>query len=304
MASVSRGFSSAAELRRASALAEQSACEIRVLQFLARVSGPARVVERLQALNPGRADWPGRRGPERIVTFSITGPASLNAGWYGVTRDGAPAWKTKHLGQVFSYLIWTITNMALDSLKQDYLLFHGGAVALGDRGVILPAASRSGKTTLTAGLVAHGFQYYSDDVVVLESDTLRLVPFAKSMCIKPGSRHVLAPLYPELLESVPRVRFDRECVWYLPPPAEARAKGSVPVNYIVLPRYARGEETVLKPIERSEAVRRFFEQSFNLGAHGPAGAAALAALLEGADCYTLTVGNLQAGVDAVRRLVH
>ncbi|GAC1323744.1 MAG: hypothetical protein NVSMB2_21560 [Chloroflexota bacterium] len=242
--------------------------------------------------------------PARVAHFTISTPDGKGDSYYRITRDGESAWQTQRVGQVFAYLLWTITNLALETAKQQYLLFHGGAVSYRGQGIILPAASRSGKTTLTGGLVANGFQYYSDDVVVIEPSSVQLMPFPKSLCIKHGSRAVLGRLYPELLDGgVPRVRFDRECVWYLAPPREALPPHNVPIRFVVLPRYVPGAATSAERIGPPEAARRFFEQSFNLGAHGADGVAALARMLNGSECYSLTVGTLETGVAAVRDLV-
>ena len=52
------------------------------------------------------------------------------------------------------------TNMT-DVSRRD---FPAGSVACRGRGLILPAPSGGGKTTLVAGLVAAGFDYLSDEV--------------------------------------------------------------------------------------------------------------------------------------------
>jgi hypothetical protein len=157
---------------------------------------------------------------------------------------------------------------------------------------------------LTAGLIAAGFKYFSDDVIALEPDSLRLAPFSRSLCVKSGSRGTLLPLYPELVTArVRRLQFEREWVWFLPPPEEAWASETVDVRYVVLPKYVPGAETRLEPITRSAALEQFFTQSFNLNSHGAGGIAALVKMLGGAECFSLTTGSLDPAVRLLKQVV-
>jgi hypothetical protein len=156
---------------------------------------------------------------------------------------------------------------------------------------------------LTAGLVASGFQYLSDDAAIIEPLGLRLLPFTKSILVKQGSRPVLAPLYPRLMTDAPRRRVGDEFVWYLPPPEGAWPAGPVPIRHVVLSRYVRGADTVLTPISRSAGLQRLIEQSMSLGRHGPRGVSAAVEMLRAADCHALTVGDLPTAIDLLTRLV-
>jgi hypothetical protein len=199
---------------------------------------------------------------------------------------------------------WAINDAALQTARQRHLLFHGGSAALNDQGVILPAPSRSGKTTLVAGLLMAGFEYFSDDVVVLERATGRLLPFAKCLSIKPGAQQRLLPLYPQLANgAVPHVELGEEQVWYLPPPSTALAHRSVPVRFVVLPRYSPRDATRLEPIARSSALECLLQQSFNVGEMGADGMRCAIDLVRGAECYALTVGDLEPAVDLIRALI-
>lgn len=48
------------------------------------------------------------------------------------------------------------------------LFVHAGAISWDGRGIILPARSRAGKTTLVRALVQAGAEYYSDEFAVLD----------------------------------------------------------------------------------------------------------------------------------------
>ncbi len=62
----------------------------------------------------------------------------------------------------------------------DHLFLHAGAVAYQGRGIVIPGASFSGKTTLVTALVRAGAEYYSDETAVIDGDGL-LHPYPKAL---------------------------------------------------------------------------------------------------------------------------
>ena len=60
---------------------------------------------------------------------------------------------------------------------------HAGAVAWKGKGIIFPARSFRGKSTLTAELVRLGARYYSDEYAVIDKKG-RLHPFAKDLSLR------------------------------------------------------------------------------------------------------------------------
>jgi HprK-related kinase A len=280
----------------------QSQTALRIHGWRADVAGPAGLLRELEALFPtGRQALFETAPVEASATFEVVLDAP-QPGWQRILRDGAPLWTGQDADELLAYLEWGINRTAAEWLGQRYLLFHAGSVARDGRGLILPAASGSGKTTLVAGLLAAGFEYLSDEVAVVDPHQLNLLPFAKSLCVKAGGREVLAGLSPGLATAIPRRRFGGEPVWYLPPSRETTPNASVAVRHVVLPRYRLGGVTELRPVARSAALRQLLEQSFNLRAHGAWGVGRLVDMLRQADCYTLSVGELQPAVELLVQL--
>lgn len=61
---------------------------------------------------------------------------------------------------------------------------HAGAVAHGDRAIVIPGESFSGKTTLVEALVRQGAVYYSDEFAVFDEEGL-VHPFAQPLSLRP-----------------------------------------------------------------------------------------------------------------------
>jgi hypothetical protein len=143
---------------------------------------------------------------------------------------------------------------------------HGGAVTRGDECIIMPASTGSGKSTLTAALLANGYGYSTDDVALLEGEPMRVRGIPTCIGLKTGSWKVLGRAFPEIERLPVHLRADGQEVRYLRPPASALASSQEPfrVRAIVFPSYARGADAHLKPIGAAEALTRLTQAGYDL----------------------------------------
>ena len=182
-----------------------------------------------------------------------------------------------------------------------YLLLHAGGVAGNGSAIALPGAAEAGKTTLTAGLVRAGLGYLTDEALALDRETLLVHPYPKPLSIDPGAW----PYFPELapLDSV-EDGHDRN-QWQVPATAirPGAVADSCPVVAVVFPRYECGANTVLAPIGRGEALVDLAKNTFHFKERGAPELDLLAALARSADCYRLTLGELDGAVDLVADLI-
>lgn len=297
--------------------------DVRLLGFRARVSGAPTIQTALATVFPPGPPWldlvygahvapessgcPGRprldRGRcERTAFFTVERHVGARER-YRLLQDGELVGEVADPDLLVTEVDRMVTLAAVDHLGERYLLVHGGVVAIDGAGLLLPAAPGSGKTTLVAGLIAAGWRYLSDEVAVLDPDEGILLPFPRSLCVKPGSYPSLAPLYPALASAPTYPRLDGERVAYLAPPDGSRPDAPVPLRFIVLPRYLAGRPTTLQPLPRPLALRRLLLQSFNAHRHGARALAAAVTALHEVSCFSLIVGDLESAVGLLHRLV-
>lgn len=87
------------------------------------------------------------------------------------------------------HLLRTLVRVAVAANTREKLFIHAGAVGWRGRGLILPAQSFAGKTSLVVELCRLGATYYSDEYAVID-DRGYLHPFPKDLSIRgPGGRH-------------------------------------------------------------------------------------------------------------------
>ncbi len=192
--------------------------------------------------------------------------------------------------------------------RHSYLFqIHAGVVSNGQKCLLLPAAPGSGKTTLTAGLTAAGFQYFSDEVALLQEPDLEVRPVPISLSVKSGALEVLAPLFPKLRRSANHTREDFETVTYLNPPMTSLSydwNRTFPAGWIVFPQYSPRATTELRPIGKAEALRRLMQEVLVVGsALDKRIVRSLVHWIQRIDCYELPNSSLSQAVQLIGSLL-
>lgn len=125
----------------------------------------------------------------------------------------------------------------------DFLLaLHAGGIAWADQVMLLVGKSRSGKSTLTAALLGEGWDYLSDDMILIERESLDAKSMPCSLGIKPGGWELLASRFPRREPPRQHLRADGQSVGYFSPPLPRRGF-SLPrtVQWIVFPSLSPAE---------------------------------------------------------------
>jgi hypothetical protein len=238
------------------------------------------------------------------VVFDIPGVFRGNEGINSsLYCDGQPVGRAPqltHLGPQVKAALW---SAAVDA--HDFRFYvHAGVVGTAQGCVILPAAAGSGKSSVTAALVHRGFRYYSDEVALIDPNTFHVPPVPLAICVKSTGWDIMARYFPDLLSSPPHRRGDGKLVRYVAPPAGAAQWPPVPVSHIVFPRYEAGVRTELKPVARSEALRRLMAECLalrqRLDHHN---VQQLVHWISHVECAALTFSSLDEAVELIAQAV-
>jgi hypothetical protein len=142
--------------------------------------------------------------------------------------------------------------------SQNWAAFiHAGAVAKNGKAVILAAPSGSGKSTLTALLVAHGYDYLSDDLVPLTFGSHHVTPFPLPISVKAGAVGALQPHFTSLNSHVATTQYLPSHNDFLSP--------ALPAVALVFPCYQAGSITKFETLSPTEAMTRLFEDRIHFG---------------------------------------
>lgn len=183
----------------------------------------------------------------------------------------------------------------------DYVLLHAGAVGRRGGGVLLPAASGGGKSTLTLSLFLRGMDYYSDEVGVI-SPGGELHPFPKPIASRNPELHASLAARPEVWVG-PAMQPDGP-VWYAH--ASDMRPGStappVPIRHLVFPQYAPGEPARLEPMSANDAMRALLANTVNFAALPAQALETLGHLARTAPAYRLISADPTAAAELVAGL--
>jgi hypothetical protein len=186
--------------------------------------------------------------------------------------------------------------------SQSYLIaLHAASVEKNGKVIIMPAVAESGKTTLTATLLRHGFKLFSDESTSLDHDGyVHPLPFC--MNIKEGSGSVLADAYRKLSERDTHSRFDGQNIRFLPP--ENMHKGRQKATHIIFPKYTPNVKTSLTPISAREALSKINEASYQVQHHMDENKFELILKnLISLPRYTLVYSDLDEAINTIDRLL-
>lgn len=226
---------------------------------------------------------------------ATTVTVTSNGEEHGVYVDGRPFGKCSGLDRLAPYVKAALWQAAIGNHRY-FLHIHAGVVSDGESLILLPAPSGRGKSTLTAGLVHAGFQYFSDEVALIEEDGFRSIPVPMSFCVKSAAWDLLAPLYPELLNLAAHQRPDRKVVRYMPPPPRSLPTDlgrSLPVRRIIFPWYQPGSTTALRSLSQGEALSRLLSQCLAVPLDlDPERVAALVHWISGVEAHELIMSSL------------
>ena len=244
--------------------------------------------------------------PDLILTIT---PA-IESGCYDVACEGRIVGQSSSIAHCFRLVEWQL-DMFLSAVVSDRLLLHAGAVAKHNMGVIFPAVSGSGKSSLTLALLLEGYEYLSDELAVLDSKTGCISAFPKPLSIKNRD------LFPDLITKnwfgpsnqeieAARLRLpDYQPVWYIHADelGATICRKAVPVRYIVFPRYAADLSPRLIPLDTNDTLQLLLENSVNFPQFAGKGLNLLTQLAVNATGYRLDSNNLEASVQLVQGLM-
>jgi hypothetical protein len=185
---------------------------------------------------------------------------------------------------------------------------HAAAVAIEQRCALLPAVSTSGKSTLTAALVAAGYRYCTDDLAILTQPPVRLRAVPMKIGLKQGSWDLLAGAWPELASQQSHVRADGKRIKYLDPRCRADAvhpsSEPVRVTAVVFPSFVRGSAPELSPLSRATALARMAEAGYDLsGTLDKSSVATLVEWFETLECFEFRFDALSEAVALFRTVL-
>ncbi|HZG67104.1 MAG TPA: hypothetical protein VEZ12_10195, partial [Herpetosiphonaceae bacterium] len=181
---------------------------------------------------------------------------------------------------------------------------HAGAVSYQGGALIVAGQSGQGKTTLVLGLLRRGLRLLSDEFAVVEPATQRILPYHRSLHIRPGTLRLSSEL--RFLEESPRHELGGGITWALTPQRLERALPgclgyAAPLRYVLLLDGVPSANgcPAITPIPAALAALELLRGTWATSVDFEGGLSRIGRLLDGIPCARLRVGALEATLDAV-----
>jgi hypothetical protein len=237
------------------------------------------------------------------------GPVDVGPGLhlprYEITTEGK-GWQLRVDGSVvqedadflsaLGALEWYVVAAAL-SHRNDLFQLHSAALCLPTQraGIVLVGDSGSGKTTLALALMLRGFVPFSDDVALIDPETLELQPLRRAFHVSDDTRRLVKPLTFGLLGS------DDDPHGYFSPVQWAGQ--SAPERWLLFVEHHPEREPQLVPLAAPEAATAILAQALNLSKAPRLALAVAARLVERCSICRFLTSDIEASVAVLQQHV-
>jgi hypothetical protein len=143
-------------------------------------------------------------------------------------------------------------------------VFHAAGISNGKQGILFLGDSGNGKSTLSAILMANGFDVLADDFLPVESKTCHLSSFPAAFSVKKNAIEILANKFPELKQAKEyEYPAFNKTVRYLSNPFTANdVPKKVPCKALIFVKYEANSGLQFSPLQKDIAFQKLVPDSW------------------------------------------
>ncbi|MBK1682294.1 HprK-related kinase A [Rhodoferax fermentans] len=207
--------------------------------------------------------------------------------------DGFQPFTPLAAGEAFAFLEWGM-NWCVTGYCHTLITIHSAVLERGGRAVILPAPPGSGKSTLCAALMLHGWRLLSDEMALLDPNTGLIQPAPRPVSLKNESIGIIRKRAPQAVFGPVAHDTLKGTVAHMKVSSDSLQRADVPAlpAWLVFPKYEASAPLSVAVNPKPGSLMQLAENSFNQHVHGRQGFEALARLVDQSDCYSLTYSQL------------
>lgn len=167
--------------------------------------------------------------------------------------------------QIYPVVEWGM-NWCIAATDFNHLIIHAAVLVKNDQAIIFPAAPGSGKSTLSSYFSLSGWQLYSDEMAIIELNTLKVKPLFRPICLKNDSITLVKKWFPDAKLTEKTADTQKGDVAHLKATAwsDFQRYKPVDVSAIVFPKYnADIEGTQAYMLNKVEGFNKLSGNAFN-----------------------------------------
>jgi HprK-related kinase A len=185
------------------------------------------------------------------------------------------------------------------------MILHAAVVEKEGRALIMPGEPGSGKSTLCAALCHHGWRLLSDELTLIDMESLEVIPLCRPISLKNQSIPVIREYLGEDCILGPMVKeTTKGIVSHVKPPSASVAEmsKSARICWFVFPKYEDQAAVSLTERARAETFLEIAKNSFNYSFHGQSGMVALQKIVSSSSSHELRYSRLEDAENIINSL--
>jgi len=189
-------------------------------------------------------------------------------------------------------------NWCVSSQLNTHLIIHAAVIEKDGFAAVMPAPPGSGKSTLTASLIQEGWRLLSDELTLIDLNTLQVSPFPRPVSLKNESITVIKNRYPNVIFGPISSDTAKGNVCHIRPPSLSVKNQHVncPIGWFIFPKYQREAKTEFFEFGKAQALMSVAENSFNYSVLGETGFDVLKNVIGKANCFQFKYSNLDEAI--------
>ena len=146
--------------------------------------------------------------------------------------------------------------MGLIKARPELLWLHAGAAAYQGSAIVISGCSGRGKSTLVTSLCTRGWRYLSDDVLPLNLNSGKVIPFPRTPEVR---ENIGRELPPEQIQELKQTELELK--------PEIVCKEAMPIKALVFPTYSLYSPTQILPYSPATAALELLQNCINFVDH-------------------------------------
>jgi len=195
--------------------------------------------------------------------------------------------------QAYATLEWGM-NWCIAAHEFSRFLVHAAVLVKNGQAILFPALPGSGKSTLSAYLGLTGWSVYSDEMAVIDTQTLEVLPLFRPVCVKNNSIDLVKQWHPSsIVTPVCRdtQKGDVAHVKVLDWLHYTQLQGAQ-ITAVVFPKYVAGSELTIYQLTQLDAFAQLSKNAFNYNVLGAQAFDIVSKIVKSAKLFQLEHSNL------------
>lgn len=196
------------------------------------------------------------------------------------------------LSQTHPLFEWGL-NWAIATLSGSDIVIHSAVVEKNGVALALPGDPGAGKSTLCAMLALSDWRLLSDELTIIDRQTLKVRAIPRPISLKDQSIRLIKARFPDVYLTEPISETRKGDIAYAKPHDQAvmNADLQAPIGIIIFPQYQADAALEITPITKAYALAQLLDNTFNVGLLGKEGFADAANALSNAKCFEVTYSS-------------